>query len=126
MQSTFRVLLIAISLIPAFLQPAQAAEFDPISSGLRMLTGLLVVLAIILGLFLLLRKRLSSFQQQGGGLINVLEIKHVLPRKTLMLVEVRGREFLVGAGADSIQTIVPVQQGESFAELLEKSQAKKS
>ncbi len=88
---------------------------------MRMLGGLIVVLAIILGLYYLLRKRLSSFQHQGKGAINIVEIKHVQPRKTLMLVEVRGREYLIGSGGDSINTIVPLQHGESFSSHLQKS-----
>lgn len=104
--------------------PAWSAEFDPVASGMRMLSGLIVVLAIILGLYYFLRKRLNTFQNQGKGAINVVEIKHVQPKKTLMLVEVRGREYLIGSGGDSINTIVPLQQGKSFSSHLQKSAEK--
>lgn len=114
-------LLPAFSLIFLAASPAWSAEFDPVASGMRMLGGLIVVLAIILGLYYLLRKKLNTFQQQGKGAINVVEIKHVQPRKTLMLVEVRGREYLIGSGSDSINTIIPLQQGESFSSHLQKS-----
>ena len=117
-------LLISLVLLAASSQPAFAAadEFDPVSSGIRMLIGLLVVLAIILGLYYLLRSRVSAFHQQGKGIIKIVEIRHVLPKKTLMLVEVRGREFLVGAGSDTISTIVPIHPGKSFASMLEQSE----
>ncbi len=115
------VLLLAVSTQSAY---AAADEFNPVSSGIRMLLGLLVVLAIILGLYYLLRNRVSAFNQQGKGLIKVVEIRHVLPKKTLMLIEVRGREFIVGAGSDTISTIVPLESGESFAAVLEQSEEK--
>lgn len=103
-------------------QAAQAADFDPVGSGIRMLFGLLVVLAIILGLYYLLRNKVSNFHQQGKGIIKIIEVRHVLPKKTLMLIEVRGKEFLVGAGSDTISNIVPLQSGESFSSLLERSE----
>ena len=117
-----KTILFSFVLLTFSVQSARAAEFDPVSSGIRMLLGLLVVLAIILALYYLLRNRVSGFQQQGKGIIKVIEIRHVLPQKSLMLVEVRGREFLVGAGKDTISTIVPLQPGESFASLLEQSE----
>ncbi len=101
-----------------------AAEFDPVSSGLRALWGLLVVLAIMFAAYYLLRKRVSAFQQQGKGIINILEIKHIHPKKSLMLVEVRGKEYLVGAGGDAITTVVPLQSGGSFSTILETTEEK--
>lgn len=99
-----------------------AEEFDPLQSGLRMLWGLGVVLAVILAIYYLLKKNFTAFQQKEKGIIKVLEIKHILPKKTLMLVEVRGREFLVGAGNDTISTIVPLKKEGSFSTFLEKSE----
>lgn len=101
-----------------------AKEFDPVSSGLRMLWGLLVVLAIMFVLYYFMKKRLSAYQQHGKGTINIVEIKNIPPRKSLMLVEVRGREFLVGGGNDSINTIVPLQGSGAFSAILEKSEEK--
>lgn len=121
----FKTVLISLILLTVFVPLAHAAEFDPVSSGIRMLIGLLVVLAIILGLYYLLRNRVSAFHQQGKGIIKVIEIRHILPKKTLILIEVRGREFLVGAGSDTISNIVPLQPGESFASLLEQSEEEK-
>jgi flagellar protein FliO/FliZ len=117
-----KVILFTFVLIAVLTHSAHAAEFDPVKSGIRMFVGLLVVLAIILGLYYLLRGRVSAFHQQDKGIIKVKEIRHVMPKKTLMIVEVRGREFLVGAGSDTISTIVPLQTGESFSSLLEQSE----
>lgn len=103
---------------------AHAAEFDPVSSSLRVLWGLLIVLAIMLGLYYLVRKRFSSFQQQGKGAITIIETKHLMPKKSLMLIEVRGREYLVGLGADTVNTIVPLQSTDLFSSVLEQSREK--
>lgn len=117
--------LTVVSLLYATTVSAQAAStgFDPVSSGFRVLWGLLVVLAIIFGLYLLLRKRLSSFQQQGKGDINILEVKHVMPKKTLLLIEVKGQHFLAGGGGDSINTIVPLRE-HGFDSVLKRSREK--
>jgi len=119
----YRLIASVLSILLAA-SPAWSAEFDPVASGMRMLGGLIVVLAIILGLYYFLRKRLNTFQNQGKGAINVVEIKHVQPKKTLMLIEVRGREYLVGSGGDSINTIIPLQHGDSFSSHLKKSAEK--
>lgn len=120
-----KTILFAVVLIGISAQAAHAAEADLVNASIRMFIGLLVVLAIILGLYYLLRNRVSAFHQPGKGIIKVIEVRHVLPKKTLMLVEVRGREYLVGAGSDTISTIVPLQPGKSFASLLEQSEEEK-
>ena len=121
MKFALRLYISILFLLGVSATPAWSAEFDPVASGMRMLGGLLVVLLIILGLYYILRKRLGIMQNQGKGAISIIEIKHVQPRKTLMLVEVRGREYLIGSGGDSINTIVPLQQVESFSSHLHKS-----
>jgi len=117
------VFYVLLSVLPA--GPALAAtDFDPVSSGLRMLWGLLVVLGIMFAAYYLLRKRVTAFQQQGKGIITILETRHIHPKKSLMLIEVRGKEYLVGAGGDAITTIVPLQSGDSFSTILETTEEK--
>lgn len=118
------LLFTCIFLTTVFSGFAHAAEFDAVGSGLRMLWGLLIVLVIMFGLYAVLRKRVSAFQQQGKGVIKIIEIKHIPPRKTLMLVEVRGKEYLIGAGNDAINTIIPLQHGTAFSSVLEKTEEK--
>jgi len=107
-------------------QAFAAAEFDPLKSGLKMLWGLGIVLAILLVCYFLLKKNLSTFQQKDKGIIKVIEVKHVMPKKSLMLIEVRGREYLVGAGSDTINTITPLRNEGTFSSLLAESEHKKS
>lgn len=106
--------IISVATLLIFAAPSCAAEnFDPFHSGVRMLWGLLIVLAIIYGLYAFLKKRVSALHQQEEGLINIVDVKHILPKKTLMVVEVRGKEFLVGGGSDTITTIVPLDAEKS-------------
>ena len=122
----FRINRICILTIITFIlisTPAYSAEkFDPLSSGIRMLWGLAVVLAIILLLYWLIKKNFKAFQQHDKGIIKVLEVKHVLPKKTLLLIEVKGQEYLVGAGSETIGTIVPLKQIKSFSKILDSSE----
>jgi len=101
-----------------------ADNFDPVSSSFRMLWGLVVVLAVIFLLYAILRKKVSALQYNDKGVIKVLEVKHIMPKKSLMLIEVRGQEFVVGAGNDSIHSIVPLHQSNSFSTILKKSEDK--
>lgn len=105
-------------------EPAFALSNENVSiwgSSLRMIWGLLVVLGILLIIYGLVKKRITSFQGGGKGLIKVIETRHLLPKKTLFLVEVRGKEFLLGSGSESLQLISPIDTPDhhpSFDELL--------
>ncbi len=99
-----------------------AEQLDTLYTSLRMLWGLLIVIAIILILYFILKKRFSIFKQQEHSHIKIVEIKHVTPKKSLMLVEVKGQDFLVGTGSDSINSIIPIQKNHSFDSVLEQSE----
>ncbi|NNK94194.1 MAG: flagellar biosynthetic protein FliO [Desulfobacterales bacterium] len=108
-----------------FVEPASALTQENISifgSSLRMIWGLLIVLGILLIIYGLVKKRITSFHGGGKGIIKVIETRHLLPKKTLFLVEVRGKEFLLGSGSDSLQLISPLDTFDptpSFDELLQ-------
>lgn len=117
--------LSAILSLAFFAEPAFALTKENVSifgSSLRMIWGLLVVLGILLIIYGLVKKRITSFHGGGKGIIKVIETRHLLPKKTLFLVEVRGKEFLLGSGSDSLQLISPIDTSErtpSFDELLQ-------
>jgi len=73
-----------------------------LSAGFRMMWGLLVVLGILLIIYGLMRKRLSFIHSHSQSKIRIIEIRHIMPKKSICLVEVRGQEFLLGLGNDSI------------------------
>lgn len=93
------VVSISVFSKPAF---AAAAESSMTAAGLRMFWGLLLVLGILLLIYGFARKRLSPVYANDKSKIKVLEIRHLMPKKSLCLVEVSGREYLLGLGSDNI------------------------
>lgn len=121
-----------IRALPAFLllalpQPVAAAELVETGAMLRLTWGLLVVLGIMLILYALVRKRFSLFQSPSGSAIRIVELRHLMPKKSLCLVEVRGQQYLLGLSADRVSLIAELpgehEQKESFAAALEQSTA---
>ncbi len=119
-QHAFFIHFLLLSVLAEFVHAAETLE--PMYASLRMLWGLLIVSAIIFLLYFVLRKRLNFMQQHGDSIIKVVEIRHVLPKKSIMLIEVRGQEYLVGAGQESISSITPVVSTTSFEEVLNKTE----
>jgi len=78
------------------------------SAGLRMFWGLLVVLGILLIIYAIMRKRLSFIKHNDNSAIKIIEIRHLMPKKSICLVEVRGQEYLLGLGGDTINLISSV------------------
>jgi flagellar protein FliO/FliZ len=122
-----KVYFIAVSAIlslACLYEPAFALAHENISifgSSLRMIWGLLIVLGILLIIYGLVKKRITSFHGGGKGIIKVIETRHLLPKKTLFLVEVRGKEFLLGSGSESLHLLSPIDtphHSPSFDEFL--------
>ncbi len=88
---------------------------DPslLSNWLRMLWGLLIVLGILLILYGLMRKRLSFAQSNSKSKIKIREIRHLMPKKSLCLVEVGGQEFLLGLGVDTITLLSTIKKSKN-------------
>jgi flagellar protein FliO/FliZ len=104
---------------------AAAAESQSLlSSSLRMIWGLLIVLGILFIIYIIVKKRFSIVPGGGRGVIKVIEAHHLMPRKSLYLIEVRGKEYLVGTGGDSLQLITKIDGADAakpFDEILETS-----
>lgn len=90
---------------------------------MRMIWGLLVVLGIILVLYGLLKKRFSLLHSSAKQEIKVVEMKMLMGKKGLCLVEVRGQEYLLGIGNDTVTHIATLAEKKdpSFAETLAKT-----
>ena len=92
---------------------------------MRLVWGLLVVLGILFIIYGLMKKKMSFLHMPENSAIRIVEVRHLLPKKSLYLVEVRGQEFLLGAGQDRIELIAAINGSHkgTFAELLDKSEA---
>lgn len=108
-------------------QPATAAAgMSDMAAYLRLTWGLLIVLGIMLILYALVRKRFSLLHSPEKSAIKVLEIRHLMPKKSLCLIEVKGREYLLGISAENISLIASLSAvpENSFAAILENSSSR--
>ena len=81
-----------------------------LSTTFRLFWGLLIVLGVLLVVYALAKKKLSFLNAGGGkGVITIIEMRHLVPRKSLCLVKVRGQEFLLGLGNDQINLIAAIE-----------------
>jgi flagellar protein FliO/FliZ len=71
--------------------------------------ALLVVIGLILAIYGLAKKRLL-LGKIGGNAIRIIELRPLMPKSSLALVEVRGQEYLLGISADKIQLIAALSQ----------------
>mgnify|MGYP001769876431 CR=1 FL=1 len=109
-----------IALMPSC---AWAAETPSMANAaLQTLWALLVVAGLILALYALARKRFALGGLAGGN-IKVIEMRPLLPKTSLALVEVRGREYLLGISSGNIQLLADLsttapQPQPSFSQVL--------
>ena len=85
-----------------------------------MFWGLLVVLGILLIIYAIMRKRLSFIKHNDKSAIKIIEIRHLMPKKSLCIVEVGNQEYLLGLGSDTINLLSPVstKTSETFNEAM--------
>lgn len=131
----YSFLFFLILLPESYALAAASSVNDDLAASFRVMWGLLIVLAIILVLYALFRKRFSILnQRRPGKAIHVLEIQPLMPRKSLCLVEVKGKEYLLGVGNESISLLAAldddpqnakINEERSFNEVLNDSQARR-
>lgn len=108
--------------------PALAAMDDSPSlfaSWLKLLAGLAVVLGLLYLFYALSRKGLSFLPGARTGVIKIVEVRSLGPKKGVCLIEVRGQELLLGFGperVDFLASLGPARAEESFASKLEIAQ----
>lgn len=125
-QYVLRIALVCtVSLFAAPVLDAQAAvtATKEIGAYFQVMGGLLVVLAVILVLYALFKKRFSIINPRSNKAIRVLEIQPLMPRKAICLIEVRGKEYLVGVGNETITLLADLgdQRPSSFNDILDTS-----
>lgn len=113
--------LVLLLLLPAAAQAAQSSAGDPLGGGLRMLGALGMILGLILLLYAGSRRGLRWLPKAKGGAIRIVEVRQLGPKKSLCLVQVRGRELLLGIGADRVELLCQLgdEVSPSFDETLQ-------
>jgi flagellar protein FliO/FliZ len=101
------VALFLMLLIPASVQAAETPSMG--GAMLQMGWALLVVIGLILAIYGLTKKRFL-LGKMGGNAIKIIELRPLMPKSSLALVEVRGQEYLLGISADRIQLIADLSQ----------------
>ncbi|MHB1400224.1 MAG: flagellar biosynthetic protein FliO [Trichloromonadaceae bacterium] len=113
--------LALLLLLPSAAQAAQSSAGDPFGSGLRMLGALGMILGLILLLYAGSRRGLRWLPKARSGAIRIVEVRQLGPKKSLCLVQVRGRELLLGVGADRVELLCQLgdEPSPSFDETLQ-------
>ncbi|MDW7645444.1 MAG: flagellar biosynthetic protein FliO [Desulfuromonadales bacterium] len=113
-----RLFFAALWLWPSLALAADSGSL--LASSLKMLAALGVVLGLVLLLYAASRKGFGFLPAAKGGAIKIVEMRHLAPRKAVCLVEVRGREFLLGVGNDRVELLTPLDRREGQASFEEK------
>jgi|LGVF01.2.fsa_nt_gb flagellar protein FliO/FliZ len=108
-------------LLPATAHAAADAPDPMIGSGLRMMAGLLLVLGLMFLLYALSKRGLRWLPGSREGKIQIRETRPLGGKKALCLVEVQGRELLIGVSSERIELLCELEskQGQSFEQTLQ-------
>lgn len=104
-------LFLALIIFLVSAQTALAGSEPPFAfpASLRLFWGLLIVLGILLVIYAFIKRKMSFLTAGGGkGVITIVEMRHLMPRKSLCLVKVRGHEYLLGLGNDQVNLIAAI------------------
>ncbi|RME35791.1 MAG: flagellar biosynthetic protein FliO [Deltaproteobacteria bacterium] len=116
-------LLVCLIISWALAAPAMAAEAPPtpslLGAGLKVFGSLILVIGLALVIAALAKKRLPILPGRQTSAIRVVETRGLGPKKAVALVEVRGREFLLGLGADGVRLLVETTDSPRFDRELE-------
>ena len=98
---------------------AGGQDLELIPMSLKVLASLAIVLGLVLFLYAVM-KRGNLIPGAKGGEIRIIEIRHLAPKKTLYLVEVKDKTLLIGATAERLDALAqwPSQSAEPFADVL--------
>lgn len=122
----FRKNLLILGLITAtlFISANPCVATDTIAPAMdsyfRVIWGLLIVLGLILLLYGVLRKRFSLTGSSPLNDIQVVEVKPLMGKKALCLVEVRGQTLLLGLSGESVTHLATIEDktDKPFSEVL--------
>ena len=119
--------LLSLLFVALSAHPAMAAQQENfvLYSGLKVMGVLALFIGVLLLLYTLSRRGVRLFPAARTGIINIIETKHLMPKKSLCLVEVRGKELLLGISGERIELlsyITPEEPTDSFQARLDREQ----
>jgi len=102
---------------------ATGEDLELVPMSLKVLASLAIVLGLVLVLYAVM-KRGHLVPGGKGGEIKIVEVRHLAPKKTLYLVEVKDRTLLIGATTERIETLAqwPEQGGDRFGDVFAAAQ----
>lgn len=113
-------------LLPAVANAADWGSENLLPASLKLIGALALVLGLVLLLYYFSRKGFGFLPAPKSGAIKLIETKHLMPKKSLFLVEVHGRQLLLGVGVDRIELLSNLEwlNNASFEETLTHAEAK--
>ena len=99
-----QALVLMFGLLATATDAAAAESLSMGSALLQTAWALMVVVGLILALYALARKR-PFFSRSGGNAITIIEMRPLMAKATLALVEVRGKEYLLAISATGIHCL---------------------
>ena len=104
--------------IPQSTEEKESNSVGLVSSGLRMLTTLSLVLGLIFLLFFGFKKYVLKNTAFGGGkLVNVLSTSFIAPKKNIALVEIAGEILVLGVSDQNISLLTNIREPRRVEEI---------
>lgn len=122
----FTALLLNTLHCSAAFSATETSNTEPsmIMASMRVLWGLLIVLGIIFAIYALAKKKFNFLPGNNGkSLIKIVEARHLMPKKSIYLIDVRGKEYLVGVAENSINLLSTIENidHEEFQSVLDQA-----
>jgi flagellar protein FliO/FliZ len=139
--SSLRIFLVSTLLSFSTRGTAFAAEVEkkaeglgglpPVSESLtgdllRMIWGLSIVIALILVVYWLMRRKFSITGVMRNRAINVIEMQPLSGRKALAIVKVEGKKLLIGITEQQITLLSTFDSGSNFAAALKEEEQRRT
>lgn len=91
-----------------------------------MIWGLSIVIALILVVYWLMRRKFSITGVMRNRAINVIEMQPLSGRKALAIVKVEGKKLLIGITEQQITLLSTFDSGSNFAAALKEEEQRRT
>ena len=88
-------------------------DFDPGKEFAKMMLSVLLVIVLAIGVLYLSKKVLPKMSSSQGRNIQVVETVHLGPRRWIHLVEIGGRQILIGSTNENITKLADITAANS-------------